>query len=105
MLIDKSSLKNAITSTTILADYYGKSGKSHAEVKKFGYRWVYTKDQELSNPLARKRKSGAIEQNEGRNKGKRSKGIISPERRKDAANSSQENTINLLQNEFANVGL
>ena len=46
---------------------------SNAEVKKYGYGWVYKGDiKEPSNPLARKRKFGEIEENEG----KRKKGII-----------------------------
>ncbi|XP_040872126.1 disease resistance protein RUN1 [Glycine max] len=76
--------------------------ESYAEVKKYGYRWVYKEDkEEPSNPLARKRKFGEIEENEG----KRKKGIISAEGRKDDATSSQEKTIKLLQNEFENLSL
>ncbi|RZC09178.1 TMV resistance protein N isoform B [Glycine soja] len=76
--------------------------ESYAEVKKYGYRWVYKEDkEEPSNPLARKRKFEEIEENEG----KRKKGIISAEGRKDDATSSQEKTIKLLQNEFENLSL
>ncbi|KAL2327872.1 hypothetical protein Fmac_021299 [Flemingia macrophylla] len=86
--------------------------KSAVEVKKYGYRWVYREDLELSNLttmynrdlLSKKRKFLEIEQNEGRNGGKRSKGRISAERGKDAVDS-MENTIKLLQNQFANLGL
>ena len=43
--------------------------ESYAEVKKYGYRWVYKEDkEEPSNPLARKRKFGEIEENEGKRK-------------------------------------
>ncbi|RDY05075.1 hypothetical protein CR513_11126, partial [Mucuna pruriens] len=89
---------------------YNKTSKRpgfHVEVKKYGYRWLYKHDLELPNGnlLTRKRKILAIEQNEGRNKGKRSEGRISAKRRKDAAKPSPENTIQLLQNQFANLGL
>ena len=60
------------------------------EVKKYGYCWVYKKDLERSNltmmhsrnPSTQKRNFSAIEQNEGGNKGKRSKGRISAKRRR-----------------------
>ncbi|KAK7405133.1 hypothetical protein VNO78_06331 [Psophocarpus tetragonolobus] len=55
----------------------------HVEVKTYGYRWVYKDD-----PTC-KRKHLAIEQSEGSTLEKRGK---------DAAYSSQENTINWLQN-------
>ncbi|RDY10990.1 hypothetical protein CR513_04407, partial [Mucuna pruriens] len=69
----------------------------HVEVKKYGYRWLYKHDLELPNGnlLTRKRKILEIEQNEGRNQGKRSEGRISAKRRKDAAKASPENTIKM----------
>uniref|UniRef100_A0A0R0JTI7 Uncharacterized protein n=1 Tax=Glycine max TaxID=3847 RepID=A0A0R0JTI7_SOYBN len=70
--------------------------ESYAEEKKYGYGWVYKGDIEQ-----RKRKFGEIEENEG----KRKKGIMSAEGRKDDATSSQEKTIKLLQNEFENLRL
>jgi len=70
--------------------------ESYAEEKKYGYGWVYKGDIEQ-----RKRKFGEIEENEG----KRKKGIMSAEGRKDDATSSQEKTIKLLQNEFENLSL
>ena len=57
------------------------------------------------NLSAQKRKFLVIEQNEGRNQGKRSKGRISAGRRKDAAKPSLENSIKLQQNQFANLDL
>jgi len=46
-----------------------------------------------------------IEQNEGRNLGKRSKGRISAKGRKNDAKPYLENSIKLLQNQFANLDL
>ena len=97
--IEESSLKHKYLGRLLLKYDRGRDWKeTYAEVKKFGYRWVYKGDIES---LGRKRKFGEIEENEV----KRKKGIMSAKGRKDDATSSQQKTINLLQNEFENLSL